>query len=238
MSDFLLILPVFIIFIAYIVRGLSGFGSGLIAIPLLSLFIPVHLAVSLITIIDFVASTVHGIQQREKIQWREVFRLLPFSILGIALGLTLFHSLDSALLKQMLGIFILAYALYSLWNPLLSKASAWWSVPAGTCGGIISTLFGTGGPFYIMYLKARKMDKGSVRANFAIIFLLDSILRIAGYVQTEIVTEQIIDWLFLGLPTMAVAMWIGEHWHHKIPAIVFSRLISIFLLFSGVLLVL
>jgi uncharacterized membrane protein YfcA len=45
---------------AYLVRGIAGFGSGLIAIPLLALFLPLTLAVPLVVFLDYVASASHG----------------------------------------------------------------------------------------------------------------------------------------------------------------------------------
>ncbi len=39
--------------------------------------------------------------------------------------------------------------------------------PAGLFGGLVGTLFGTGGPFYMIYLTIRGLEKRSLRASFA-----------------------------------------------------------------------
>ncbi len=56
-----------IIFSAYLVRGIAGFGSGLIAVPLLSLFFPVTQVVPLVVFLDYIGSASQGLKNRERI---------------------------------------------------------------------------------------------------------------------------------------------------------------------------
>lgn len=46
-----------IVLAAYTVRGIGGFGSGLVAIPLLALVLPMHIIVPVITLLGFTAYT-------------------------------------------------------------------------------------------------------------------------------------------------------------------------------------
>ncbi|RMG33213.1 MAG: sulfite exporter TauE/SafE family protein [Gammaproteobacteria bacterium] len=227
------LIPLLVLFAAYIVRGMCGFGSGLIAIPLLSLFLPLTLAVPLVVILDFLASAGQGVANRHAIAWREVGRLLPFGLLGVLLGLSAFHLVDPLILRRAMGAFVLFYAVYSLWSPEVTRAGAWWAVPAGLGGGSIGTLFGTGGPFYVTYLKARGLGKEAFRPTFATIFLLDASARIAGYVGTRIADVGLLRWLAFGVPVMMVAMYLGGHIHTRISPLAFGRAISLLLVFSG-----
>mgnify|MGYP001619021539 FL=1 len=45
-----------ILLLAYFIRGISGFGSGLIAVPLLAHFLPLQFVVPLVLVLDFSAS--------------------------------------------------------------------------------------------------------------------------------------------------------------------------------------
>ena len=49
-----------ILLAAYFIRGITGFGSGLISVPLLALFLPLQFVVPLILLLDFTASIVIG----------------------------------------------------------------------------------------------------------------------------------------------------------------------------------
>ena len=222
-----------IILIAYLVRGICGFGSGLIAIPVLSLMLPLTVAVPLVVILDYLASAGQGVSLRQSIQWGEISRLIVPALIGVSVGLLIFHNADADLLPRFLGGFIFLYALYALWGPKMPRVSSWWAVPAAVSGGTVGTLFGTGGPFYVSYLKARQLDKTAFRATFACIFLLDGTARITGYLGTAVIDIQLLVLLAMSLPVMILGMYLGGKIHTSLSAEVFTRGISILLLASG-----
>ena len=222
-----------IIFLAYLVRGICGFGSGLIAIPVLSLMFPLKVAVPLVVMLDYLASAGHGVSLRQSIQWREIARLIVPALFGVSAGLLIFHKVDAELLTRFLGGFVFLYALYALWGPQMPRVSSWWALPAAFSGGAIGTLFGTGGPFYVTYLKARQLDKTAFRATFACIFILDGAARVTGYVGTAVVDIQLLFLLAMSLPVMILGMYLGGKIHTSLSAEIFTRAISILLLASG-----
>ena len=222
-----------IILIAYLVRGICGFGSGLIAIPVLSLMLPLTVAVPLVVILDYLASAGQGVSLRQSIQWGEISRLIVPALIGVSVGLLIFHNADADLLPRFLGGFIFLYALYALWGPKIPRVSSWWAVPAAVSGGTVGTLFGTGGPFYVSYLKARQLDKTAFRATFACIFLLDGTARVTGYLGTAVIDIQLLVLLAMSLPVMILGMYLGGKIHTSLSAEVFTRGISILLLASG-----
>lgn len=228
-----LLLAIPIILVAYLVRGIAGFGSGLIAIPLLSLVLPLQVAVPLVVLLDYLASAGQGMQQRGHIAWPEIGWLLLPAMLGVVGGLYVIHELDAELLKRVLGGFLFIYALYSLWGPALPHASRFWALPAAVFGGSIGTLFGTGGPFYVTYLKARQLDKSVFRATFASIFMLDGAARIIGYASTSIIDLSLLKLLALCLPLMILAMLIGDRIHTNLSQRRFTQGISVLLLGSS-----
>ena len=227
-----------IVLIAYLVRGICGFGSGLIAIPILSLVLPLHTAVPLVVMLDYLASAGQGVSQRRSIQWGEIGRLIIPALIGVSGGLLIFHKVDAELLTRILGGFVFSYALYSLWGPKIPRVSGWWAVPAAVSGGAVGTLFGTGGPFYVTYLKARQLDKSAFRATFASIFLLDGTARVTGYLGTSVIDIQLMLLLAMSLPLMILGMFLGGKIHFGLSPEIFTRGISILLLASGATLIL
>ncbi|MDJ0740986.1 MAG: sulfite exporter TauE/SafE family protein [Gammaproteobacteria bacterium] len=230
-----LLFGAFTLLVAYLVRGIAGFGSGLIAIPLLALVLPLTVAVPLVVFLDYVASATHGLKDRAQICWREILPLLPFTAVGVLLGLYLFRSVDAVLLAHALGVFVLLYASYSLFfKDSLGIVSRRWSAVAGLLGGLIGTLFGTGGPFYVLYLKHRGLDKTQFRATFATIFLLDGAGRLTGYLSGGFFDRDWITLAALSLPLMAVGLYLGGHVHTTISQRAFHVAVSSLLVISGV----
>lgn len=224
-----------VLLVAYFVRGLAGFGSGLIAIPLLALNLPLTLIVPLVVFLDYLASASHGLSDRALIRRREILPLLPFTALGVVLGLYLFHTIDTVVLAHALGFFILSYAAYTLFVTDSEKpVSRAWAAPAGFLGGLTGTLFGTGGPFYVLYLKHRALPKTEFRATFAAIFLIDGAGRLSGYLGGGFFDRDWLQLVIFALPLMAIGLFAGGRVHTSIDQRTFQIAIGVLLIISGI----
>jgi uncharacterized protein len=227
-----------ILALAYLVRGVAGFGSGLIAVPLLTFMLPLSLVVPLVVLLDYVASLSHGINNRKEIRWKEILPLIPFSVIGVVIALLFLSRSDMTLLTRALGVFIILYALFTLsgYSPKAGAARGW-GVLAGFSGGLIGTLFGTGGPFYVTYFKARGLDKTAFRTTLAVTFLLDGAGRLLGFATSGFFNLKFLTLVAMALPLMALFMYIGGHIHTRLTQEQFQRGISVLLILSGIVLV-
>ena len=198
-----LVFAVTVVSVAYLVRGIAGFGSGLIAIPLLAQVLPVGVVVPAVGLLDYAASVSHGTRYLQQVAWRDLLPLLPAAVIGVAAALLAFRTLDAHLLRKAMGAFILFYALYTLVNVQPHRqASRWWALPAGGLGGLIGALFGTGGPFYVIYLGLRHLDKTRFRATVAMVFIFDGASRIVGYLAAGMYSRTTLALVAGGLPLL------------------------------------
>jgi hypothetical protein len=133
-----------IIFISYVIKGLSGFGSGLIAVPLLAFFLPITFIVPLLGLLSYSGTIAQSVQLRRQVEWHDILPLLPFSLAGISLAVWLLVNLDPQSLVRGLALFVVAYSVYALLPIPALRGSRWWAIPAGSLGGIVGALFGTG----------------------------------------------------------------------------------------------
>jgi uncharacterized membrane protein YfcA len=79
---------------AYAARGASGFGAAA-AMPLLGLVIPLKILVPAWNLIGIAAGTALMGSDRKKVAWGEIVKLIPGTLIGIAVGLYLFTLLTS-----------------------------------------------------------------------------------------------------------------------------------------------
>ncbi len=222
------------IMLAYIVRGITGFGSALIAVPLLAFIFPLTTIVPLIVLLDFIASANHGLRHWRSVRWPLILPLLPFTLAGVGSALFLLKSIDISLLRQALGLFIISYGLYSLFAPAPRGGhSRYWAIPAGSLGSLIGTLFGTGGPFYVIYLQLQGLEKTAFRATIASIFLIDGSLRLSGFISAGFYHYDSLILLLAVLPIMLGALYLGGHIHTNLKIETFRRGISLLLIGSG-----
>ena len=231
------IFAVVVILIAYTVKGLSGFGSGLIAIPLMAFFFPLQLIVPIFGLLSYTGTIFQSYRLRREAQWRDILPLIPFSFIGIAIAVWLLVNIQAELLTLALGVFVVLYAIYSLLPHQHKFGSRLWAIPAGTFGGMVGALFSTGGPFYVVYLKLRQLAKGPFRATIATIFLIDGGARIAGYAVSGLYTPQVLTLVVILWPVLFLGLWIGHHLHIKLNQQQFNLGISILLIMSGGMLV-
>lgn len=232
-----IVFSIVIIFIAYTIKGLSGFGSGLVAIPLLALIFPLKFIVPALGLLSYIGTIIQSVSLRKHAVWRDILPLLPFSMLGIGVAIWLLVNVDANILTMALGVFVLLYSVYSLSSSIEPSGGRRWAIAAGGFGGLVGALFGTGGPFYVLYLKMRGLDKGAFRATIATIFLIDGGVRMVGYASAGLYTSKVLTLIIILLPVLLVAMYVGNHLHVKIEQKRFNQIISIMLMVSGIILI-
>ena len=223
-----------ILALAYYIRGISGYGSGLLAIPTLALFMPLGQIVPVIAVLDFLAALTQGLRYHKLVNWQELGLLVPIATLGMGLGLLLLNHIDGETLKPWLGAFISIYAIYTLLPQTQQRISARWSMPLSTTGGMVDTLFGTGGPFFVIYLRLRQLDKTVFVATIAMTFMLNLFIRIGAYGVAGFYTVDMLLLILAGLPIMLLAMILGMRTHHRISAQQFRVIIAMLLIVSGI----
>ena len=225
-----------ILLAAYFIRGITGFGSGLIAVPLLALFLPLKFAVPLILLLDFTASIVIGGLHFKRVQWGEIGVLIPFGIVGVVLGTSLLLNLPSGPMLIALAGFVFVFAVRSVLNIRGDKPiSRGWAVPAALTGGTVGALFGTGGPPYVIYLTHRIHDKSDLRATFSALFFADGMSRIVSFLVAGLLLSAKVWIAYLAaLPLMLGALYLGGRAHVGLSQGQMTRLVGVLLLVSSV----
>jgi uncharacterized membrane protein YfcA len=225
-----------ILLAAYVIRGITGFGSGLIAVPLLALFLPLTFVVPLMLLLDFTASLVIGGFNFGRVKWEEVGALVPFSILGVAIGTSLLVELPAQPMLIALGAFVLIFALRSVLGLHGDKpVSRRWAPPAAFTGGTVGALFGTGGPPYVIYLTHRIRDKSDLRATLSALFFVEGLMRIVSFLLAGLLMTRDV-WLAYAaaLPLTLGGLYLGGRVHVGLGQAQMTRLIGVLLLVSGV----
>ena len=225
----------FIILLAYLIRGITGFGSGLIAIPLLAHFLPLTFVVPLILVVDLIASAILTRQTKLQVQWNEIGLLLIPTIIGMLIGIFLLINLPREPLLAGLGAFVILFGLrYALNIHSEKPISRWWSAPTGLFGGLIGAMFGTGGPPYVVYLTHRLKDKTQLLGTLSGIFMIDGALRTIMFLSVGLlVQDDMLIAILLTVPLMGAGLYLGKKIHLGISHRQQLRIIGGLLLLSG-----
>jgi len=201
---------------AYTVFGLTGFGSSIMAMPLLTQILPLRTAVPMILFFDLVAGTLLGLRSRTEVDTGELRRLLPGVLAGMAMGLALLMFAPERPLLFGLGVFVL---LHSAWNLLLRRGfralDARLALPFGLVGGMLTAMFGTGGPVYTIYLAGRLPDAARLRATISTLIVLTAFARLLLFAGAGLYANAGIFVLAALLMPCAIAGYLTGGWLHR-----------------------
>lgn len=224
---------------AYVIFAISGFGSTLIAVPLLAHLFPLKFVVPVVVLLDATASYAQGFRLRRQLNKRDVLPLLPFLIAGMLAGVSILVSVPGKFLLPALGIFVAVFGTYyALKRESAFRFGRWMAAPFGLLGGTSSSVFGVGGPFYVMYLVGRGSTPAQIRSTMPVIFMFTTVGRIVLFAIAGLMTKDVLITAGLLLPMMVIGLWCGNRLHLNISRDHAVRVIGGLLTLSGLSLVL
>lgn len=218
---------------------LLGFGAGLIAVGFLALLLPeLRDAVVLLLLINLPAELYVVRTSWRQISWRGVALLFLGVGVGIPFGSWLLRWGDPGFLLTILGVFLVLVGVVFLFTPrtLRDGWPSWVIPPTGILSGILTGLFGTGGPPLILYYQLGGADKSAFRANLMAIFLLMTLVRVPSYTVLGLITAPHLWSALAVMPAVILGALIGNRIHLGLSESTFRRLVSVALLLIGLLL--
>ncbi|RMX11653.1 sulfite exporter TauE/SafE family protein [Vandammella animalimorsus] len=220
---------------AYVVFGMAGFGTALMAGPVLTQLMPLSRVVPLLALLDFSAAVTNLLRDGRRADVAELKRLLPWMLLGSGVGAAVLLKTRPEVLLLMLGIFAVAYALQAMLRRQARKTlPATFAVPFGLVGGVFSALFGSGGFLYAIYLAGRLEDKERLRVTQSTLIGLSTLARLLIFLMAGVYHDS--GLLLLAavlLPAMWGGLWLGRHITLRLTREQFLRILHGIVLASG-----
>jgi uncharacterized protein len=230
-----------VVFAGYTVFGIGGFGATIIIVPILAHFLPIKVVVPLCLYLDFSAAIL--LRARKGGVWwpkgeggQELRWILPFMLTGMALGDNLQHPGAERWLMLALGCFVAGFALFNLLERAGTerRIGRHWGAPLGVLGGIGSSLFGTGGSVYALYIARRLPEPGAMRATMSAIIAISVLLRIPIFAVAGLLFKRELVYGWLGLfPLLVAGLVLGMRLHDKMNPAELKRVIYALLIVSG-----
>jgi hypothetical protein len=225
-----------IAFLGALVFGITGFGAALVTIPLATHLVPLPTALAIFVLVDLACALSVGFENPRNAVRAEWTRLVPMIAVGTAVGVTLLVNLPRQAATLALGLFVCGYALYALRGTASEKApvSPRWAWLAGFAGGITSTVFGAGGPPYVIYLTRRALTQPQLRATLGFATLTSISLRAVAFVLTGLLLDARIWLTALAAVPAVIGISLARRIYFRVPRPLLLRLIYLVLLASGV----
>lgn len=230
-----LIVAALAVFVGYLIFGVTGFGASPVTIPVLVHVLPLVFVLPLAAILDLASALVLGFHTRREADTREILTLVPFTLIGLTLGVTLLVRLPREATLLALGLFVCVYAVsVVLRRDTARRLTRRWAAPAGIVGGVLGALFGMGGPPYVAYLTGRVPDPAAQRATISQMVILNVGLRVVAFALAGLLVSRAL-WITaaLLLPVAWAGLWAGHRVHVRVAPATVARLIGAALFLTG-----
>jgi hypothetical protein len=225
-----------VIFVATVIRSAIGFGEGLIAVPLLALFLPLKIATPLAVLVSITVAAVVVAQDWRKVHVRSAGWLVAATCVGTPVGLLLLKSNHQRAVMIALGIFIVAFSVYSLVGrrpPALQHDKMTWLLGCGFLAGVFGGAFGMNGPPLAVYGAMRRWSAQHFRATLQGYFLPASIAGMVGYWLSGLWVQTVTHYYLLSLVVVLPAIWLGRIINHRLHGDGFLRYVFLMLTAIG-----
>lgn len=224
-----------------LVSGLTGFGTGITALPFWLAATTPQLAGPLVVVCSLVAQVQTLPAIWHAIDFRRVRPFVIGGFLGVPLGALLLSFISAMMFKAGVGIVLIVYCSYMLIGQL-SFTLTWGGRMAdgviGFGGGIMGGIAGLSGPLPTIWTGLRGWGKDAKRGvlqafNFSILILALIFQSFAGLINLEL------GRLFLiALPGTIAGAWLGRRLYNRLNDRRFDNAVLMLLLISGCLLLL
>lgn len=202
----LILLSILCIFAAAVLRGFTGFGFSLAAVPLLGLFMSPTQAVPIAIGLQLLGSLLDFRRASKACDWRSLRWLMIGALVGSPLGTVILSEIPASVSRLAISSITLLAVL------VLGRGFALPAMPprpitslTGFVSGLFNGLAAMPGPPAVAYYMSVPLPRTAIRASLLVFFLMTSITATISSLLIGLMTVQTIGLSLLGLP----AMWIG-----------------------------
>lgn len=206
-------------FIGGVLKGATGAGAPLVAVPLLTLFYDAPTAIALFAIPNLVPNIWQTWRYREhRMPNSFLWRFAGCGFVGALVGTVFLATLPSAWLSLGVALAVLGYVGFKSFNSewqLSSKAATRLAAPAGTLAGTLQGATGISAPISISFLNAMGLPRMKFVPTISTYFIGVSLAQIPLLLWFDVLTMQ---WAILGtlsliplIAGMPVGNWLARY---------------------------
>lgn len=197
-------------FLAGLIQGLSGFGSVLVALPLLVFFLKLSTAVPLVSLWGMAINLMLLWGLWRQLDVRRVVYLTVAAIPGIPLGVYCLRYVPAHLLEMVLSLTLVGFAGYFFCCQgqvrVLGRA---WEVVAGFFSGFLGGSLAASGPPVIIYTALQPWDKDTMKATLTGYFALSGLIILALQAWHQLFTREVLHYGLVSSPFLVLGVLVG-----------------------------
>jgi len=196
-----------------VLKGATGAGAPIIAVPVLALIYDVPLAVAVFAVPSLLSNVWQGWRYRAAQESRSfVWWFAGMAVFGTILGSFLLVTLPSEFLMAVVSALVFLYIGFRLMRPdwqLSERAAGRIVAPAGFLGGMLQGAAGLSAPISLTFLNAMKMERTRFIATVSVFFAMTAITQIPTLYGLGVMTPELFVLSLLACIPMFGGMPVG-----------------------------
>ncbi len=216
----------------------SGFGAGFgsLAVPMMAMAVTVPEAAAILMPVLFLMDVLGLAAFRKDFDMKLLRFLLPFGVLGIAIGALLFKVLNAHTVAALVGLFTLLFLAQRLLFPPHAESKpppAWLGAVLTAMSGFTSFIAHAGGPPINAYVIPLKLSPVKFTATMAFFFFVVNLCKWVPYGFLGLLDLRNMATSLVLLPIAPIGVWIGVRMARRISQVLFYRFLYVGMFLTG-----
>jgi uncharacterized protein len=198
------------IFAASFTQVLAGFGFALLAMPVMTIALPVDRSLVIVTLLGGVTTVTQAVQLRADLDRTLARRMIAGSYLGMPIGLVLLNVVADTTLRIALGVSVLVATVMLARQVSLAHVGPGLDRSAGFVSGVLNTSLGTNGPPLVFALQSRGLAPDRFRATIQAVFAAGNLLAIPLFAANGKFTADGLTGALVAVPAWVTGLALGR----------------------------
>lgn len=231
---------ILIVSVASLVKGITGFGFALIALPPLLIWYSPKEIIPVLILCNLFASLVIVLQKKDRKLVNKQFQsLIGFGGLFTLVGVLILKFLSEDILISIMSIFFVLLSVFSLLGIRYTiKLSDWSYRLAGMFLGFLTGSISISGPPLALFLHSAKVDNQEFREIFSWFSIVTALIALVGYSILGLLRVATFKMTLIFLPILYLGSFIGKRLNHCISPLLFKNISVLITLLSSLFLLL
>jgi uncharacterized membrane protein YfcA len=225
-----------VFFAAHLLSTVTGFGAGILGLPLLTFVVGLTPARQSMVVLGGLLYVYLTLRWRAAVDARELGRILLLAVPGVSLGMAVYEYLPARVSMALLGAFVVGVTVHGMVRGPVARPArgpGWTGRLMLFLGGAVHGAFTTGGPLLVVYCRRALPGKSAFRATLAAMWVLLAVILAAEWTVTRAWDPATPRLTLAGFPFLVAGGVVGEYLHHRVDARTFATAVHLTLLATG-----
>lgn len=190
-------------------------GLGILFAAIMANLMPTRESSGFVLPLLIVGDLVAVASYRSHTQWKFLWKLFPWTALGVALGWFAMGRIDDRQARLLIGGIICGMVIMHIWRQRgggkkHADLSPWLAPLFGILGGFTTLVANAAGPLMALYFLAMKLPKMEFVGTAAMFFLVLNLFKVPFMVELGLVNSASFQVNLLLVPAVLAGAWLGR----------------------------